>query len=494
MDPELKLKLQARASRLEGAPACDAHAASSGGAGDELANVLAARKAAFQRPALRQVSGESVKGASALQPIAPPPSVPQPSLPPSTTSEHLAACAFADLLAATEVAGIQSSFEAVIAGCFGEGKVPMWPTLSSLLPTLRGTLPHRSKLLLEVLEARMAQPQYAAIMAKQAALQAKALNVAMIGAGPVGLRCAIELAMLGCRVEVFEGRTRFSRLQVLHLWDWVEADLSALGLKLLDPSVFTASDLRRCSTCQLQHSLLKLALLLGVRVHFGSKVDSVVSLGTRRVDVIVDASGARCELLDGLGFSQTVALRSARALCIVISLQNKKTKEELELRESTWSQQYYQDEFGALEQQGIVLENLVYYRSTGAFAETATHYFVMTTTAEALEAYGALLRGVAEQAARAETLCHGSNVDTAKAEAYARQAIAAFVPSLAAEPMVPGNLSLFDFSERKQSNRAAIAVPGMQLGGRQETVCIATRVGDALQEPFWVPVIASECL
>ena len=212
------------------------------------------------------------------------------------------------------------------------------------------------------------------------------------------------------------------------------------------------------------------------------------------MDVIVDASGARCELLDGLGFSQTVALRSARALCIVLSLQNKKTKEELELRESTWSQQYYQDEFGALEQQGIVLENLVYYRSTGAFAETATHYFVMTTTAEALEAYGALLRGVAEQAARAETLCHGSNVDTAKAEAYARQAIAAFVPSLAAEPMVPGNLSLFDFSERKQSNRAAIAVPGMQLGGRQETVCIATRVGDALQEPFWVPVIASECL
>ena len=116
MDPELQMKLLARACRLEGAPECDAPAASSGGAGDELANVLAARKAAFQRPALRQVSGESVKGASALQPIAPPPSVPQPSLPPSTTSEHLAACAFADLLAATEVAGIQSSFEAVIAG------------------------------------------------------------------------------------------------------------------------------------------------------------------------------------------------------------------------------------------------------------------------------------------------------------------------------------------------------------------------------------------
>ena len=47
------------------------------------------------------------------------------------------------------------------------------------------------------------------------------------------------------------------------------------------------------------------------------------------------------------------------------------------------------------------------------------------------------------------------------------------------------SVALFDFSERKQSNRAAIAVPGTQLGGRQETVCVATRVGDALQEPFW---------
>ena len=134
------------------------------------------------------------------------------------------------------------------------------------------------------------------------------------------------------------------------MWEWVEHDLIELGIKLIDPSIFAAADLRRCSTSQMQHSLYKVALLLGVRVRFGCKVDSIASLSqlhSKRIDVLVDASGARCELLDSLGFSQQVALRSARALCIVISLANHRTPAELELRESTWSQQYYLAEFGA---------------------------------------------------------------------------------------------------------------------------------------------------
>ena len=57
----------------------------------------------------------------------------------------------------------------------------------------------------------------------------------------------------------------------------------------------------------------------------------------KRVDVLVDASGARCPLLDNLGFGQEVALKSQRALCIVISLVNGKTPEEQQLRESTWA-------------------------------------------------------------------------------------------------------------------------------------------------------------
>ena len=100
----------------------------------------------------------------------------------------------------------------------------------------------------------------------------------IVGAGPVGLRCAIELATLGARVEVLESRERYSRLQVLHLWEWIETDLISMGVKLLDPSIFANTDLRRCCTAQLQHSLLKVALLMGVRVRFGCQVDDLDGL------------------------------------------------------------------------------------------------------------------------------------------------------------------------------------------------------------------------
>ena len=46
-------------------------------------------------------------------------------------------------------------------------------------------------------------------------------------------------------------------------------------------------------------------------------------------------------------------------------------------------------------------------------------------------------------------------------------------------------IQLFDFSERKQSNAAAVFVDGGQLGGASDERLLVTRVGDALQEPFW---------
>ena len=74
-----------------------------------------------------------------------------------------------------------------------------------------------------------------------------------------------------------------------------------------------------------------------MRVRFGIAIHDLSDLGARRwgrrTDVLVDASGARCSLLASLGFSNPVALRSARALCLVISLRNGKSREEYELRE-----------------------------------------------------------------------------------------------------------------------------------------------------------------
>ena len=160
-----------------------------------------------------------------------------------------------------------------------------------------------------------------------------------------------------------------------------------------------------------------------------------------------------------------------------------RTREELELREASWSAQFYPDKFALLQPYGVRMQNLVYYRSSGAFSDAATHYFVMTTELDALHAFGVLL------VADAPELLAPSNVDVARLELYTRAAIALFVPLLKEQPMVPGQLSLFDFSERWQSSKAAALVPPLPPPPHQPASraaadpppLLATRVGDALQ-------------
>lgn len=53
----------------------------------------------------------------------------------------------------------------------------------------------------------------------------------VLGAGPCGLRTAIELSLLGAQVVVLEKRESFSRNNVLHLWPYTIYDLRALGAK-----------------------------------------------------------------------------------------------------------------------------------------------------------------------------------------------------------------------------------------------------------------------
>ena len=53
----------------------------------------------------------------------------------------------------------------------------------------------------------------------------------VIGAGPVGLRTAIEAVLLGAKVDVVEKRKGYSRNNVLHLWPFLITDLRNLGAK-----------------------------------------------------------------------------------------------------------------------------------------------------------------------------------------------------------------------------------------------------------------------
>jgi len=55
--------------------------------------------------------------------------------------------------------------------------------------------------------------------------------VLIIGAGPCGLRAAIDAQLLGAKVVVIEKREKLSRNNVLHLWPFVITDLRALGAK-----------------------------------------------------------------------------------------------------------------------------------------------------------------------------------------------------------------------------------------------------------------------
>ena len=67
-----------------------------------------------------------------------------------------------------------------------------------------------------------------------------------MGAGPCGLRLAIELAILGVKTVVVEARDYLSRNNVLHLWPFVIHDIKMLGGKAIFPK-FCTGDLNHIS-------------------------------------------------------------------------------------------------------------------------------------------------------------------------------------------------------------------------------------------------------
>ena len=58
-------------------------------------------------------------------------------------------------------------------------------------------------------------------------------NVLVVGAGPCGLRSAIETQFLGAQTIVVEKREDFTRNNVLKLWKFLLDDLKSIGIKNL---------------------------------------------------------------------------------------------------------------------------------------------------------------------------------------------------------------------------------------------------------------------
>ena len=83
----------------------------------------------------------------------------------------------------------------------------------------------RCKSLWELLDCRANQKEYGKGKICQDT------QVLIIGAGPIGLRTAVEVALLGARVVIVEKRESFVRNNVLHLWPFLLTDFRSLGAK-----------------------------------------------------------------------------------------------------------------------------------------------------------------------------------------------------------------------------------------------------------------------
>ncbi|CAH2276460.1 -methionine sulfoxide oxidase MICAL3 isoform X2 [Pelobates cultripes] len=315
----------------------------------------------------------------------------------------------------------------------------------------------------------------------------------IIGAGPCGLRTAIELCLLGAKVVVVEKRDAFSRNNVLHLWPFTIHDLRSLGAKKFHGK-FCAGAIDHISIRQLQLILLKVSLILGIEIHvnveFQGLIEPPESQENERVgwrakvhpsthpvsefdfDVIIGADGRRNTLA---GFRRK-EFRGKLAIAITANFINRNTTAEAKVEEISgvafiFNQKFFQD---LREATGIDLENIVYYKDD-------THYFVMTAKKQSLLEKGVILQDYADT----ELLLSRANVDQEALLNYATEA-AKFstnqqLPSLdfAINHYGQPDVAMFDFTCMYASENAALV---RERNGHRLLVAL---VGDSLLEPFW---------
>ncbi|NXK08141.1 MICA3 monooxygenase, partial [Herpetotheres cachinnans] len=320
----------------------------------------------------------------------------------------------------------------------------------------------------------------------------------IIGAGPCGLRTAIDLSFLGAKVVVIEKRDAFSRNNVLHLWPFTIHDLRGLGAKKFYGK-FCAGSIDHISIRQLQLILLKVALILGIEIHVNVEFQGLVyppedqenesnlstGIGWRALvhpkthpvseyefEVIIGGDGRR-NTLEGFRRKE---FRGKLAIAITANFINRNTTAEAKVEEISgvafiFNQKFFQD---LREATGIDLENIVYYKDD-------THYFVMTAKKQSLLEKGVIRHDFADT----ELLLSRENVDQEALLNYAREA-ADFstnqqLPSLdfAINHYGQPDVAMFDFTCMYASENAALV---REQNGHQLLVAL---VGDSLLEPFW---------
>jgi hypothetical protein len=123
----------------------------------------------------------------------------------------------------------------------------------SLKSAITPVLPHKHKQLFSVLDGRWALNE------SLRKWKLRTLNVVVSGAGPCGLRAAVELALLGHSVTIVELRGECSRHNILKTWIPTIDDLMNLGLRSFVPG-FKPHGHLHLGTRELQLTLLKACL------------------------------------------------------------------------------------------------------------------------------------------------------------------------------------------------------------------------------------------
>lgn len=128
---------------------------------------------------------------------------------------------FARFCEVTELNQILPSFRALCqeAGADPDSYGEVYPALKKSLTAWKPAS------IWDLLDKRAALPEYDSQTA------CRGSRVLVVGAGPVGLRMAVEAALLGARVDLVEKRDAFSRNNSLHLWPFLITDLRNLGAK-----------------------------------------------------------------------------------------------------------------------------------------------------------------------------------------------------------------------------------------------------------------------
>ena len=161
---------------------------------------------------------------------------------------------------ANEVLDAVSAYKALRSACGvpddANGRTAFDRTLQAVVGS---NVPHKNKSLIQALADNWKlrpPPKTAAPM-----------RVVISGAGPVGLRAAVEAALNGLSVHVLEKRDVFSRVNILMLWQQTADDMVAYGARSFYPK-FTNRNIGNSplhlGTREIQLVLLKNALLLDV--------------------------------------------------------------------------------------------------------------------------------------------------------------------------------------------------------------------------------------